>query len=186
MAAAPCSCRSANCTESDRARSSQPTGAPVPRRRGRAAAGTRDRRPGGYARRPRGSRRRPAPIDHRRAAGRPDASAHPRSRRSGRALARHARSLRSWSAAGHLRRLGRGQVLAARHDRALHDGRRQRHRPGRGARPRSARVHRARPRRCAGPLGRRRRHLRPAGARPHPGGVHRDRDRRALPRPGTT
>jgi hypothetical protein len=79
---------------------------------------------------------------------------------------------------------GRGQVVAAGHDRPLHDGRHQRDLPRRRAWPRGARVHRARPRRRHRPFGRHRRHLRPAGARAHQGGADRDLDRRALPRQG--
>ena len=57
--------------------------------------------------------------------------------------------------------------------------------PGRRARPRGARVHRARPRaRGPGALRGGRRDLRPARARAHHGGVHGDDDRRVLPRPG--
>ncbi len=87
-------------------------------------------------------------------------------------------------APGHLRRLGRGQVLAAGHDRPLDQRSDQRDRARRRARPRGAGVHRARPRRRAGALGGGRRDLRPARAGADQGGLHGDHDRRALPRPG--
>ena len=117
----------------------------------------------------------------------PDAArapAHPRARRPGRPRPGRHGPLRARPAPGHLRRLRRGQVVAAGHDRPLHDGRHQRHLPRRRAWPRGARVHRARPRRRDRPLGRDRGHLRPAGARAHQGGPDRDLDRRALPRQG--
>jgi len=100
-----------------------------------------------------------------------------------RARARHARALRHRAAPRHLRRLGRRQVVAARHDRALDERRRQRHLPRRRARSRGARVHRARSRRCARALDRDRRDLGRAGARSDQGGARRDDDRRVVPRP---
>ena len=123
-------------------------GRAVPDRRRRSAAGPYRRRPRPARRRAPGGHRRAA-LDDRRAADGPVAAADHRARRPRRARARHARALRSRPAAGHLRRVGRRQVLAARHDRPLHLRPGERDRARRRARPRGAGVRRARPRRRA-------------------------------------
>ena len=128
------------------------------------ATGTRRRSPvGAGAARPRARRPRPcrSTAASRSAGGRRRDVAGRRAARRRRCCARRidatacpsacARSTRSIPcgarpAPRHLRRLRRRQVDAARHDRPQHRGRGQRHRPDRRARPRGARVHRARPR----------------------------------------
>ena len=155
-----------------------------PRPRRRRAAGPRARRPRPPDRSGRAAARGPRALGRRRPAGCARAPAHPRARGPRRARPGRHGPLRARPAPGHLRRLRRGQVVAAGHDRPLDDGRHQRHLPRRRAWSRGARVHRARPRRRHRPLGRRRGHLRPAGARAHQGRAHRDLDRRALPRQG--
>ena len=85
-------------------------------------------------------------VHHGGAAGRAVAAADRGARVAGRARARRAGAVRPRPAARHLRRLGRGQVVADGHDRPLDRGRRERDLPGRRARPRGARVHRPQPR----------------------------------------
>ena len=124
-------------------------------------------------------------ADRRAAARRARPPHHPHAPAARRAGDRRPDALRARSAHRHLRRLGRRQEHHPGHDGPRHQRRRQRDRPGRRARPRGARVHRARPR-AGGPRPQRRRggHLRPAGARAHQGGLRRHHDRRVLPRPG--
>ncbi len=146
-------------------------------------------RPGARRARP-PDRRRAAPArvrgERRRATAAPVAAGAGRRAAAARSAGpRRADPVREGPAAGHLRRVRGGQIVAAVHDRPGHRGGGVGGGPDRRARPRGGRVHRARPRpRGAGPLGRRRRHLGRAGDGPDPGGVHRHPDRRVVPRPG--
>ena len=152
--------------------------------RGRRTAGPRDR-PRGL---PIDGRPQPALVRPRRARSAAAAAVRAPAHRHA-AVHRHSRhrrpaDLRQGTADGHLRRLRRGQERDAGHDGPLHDGRRERHRPDRRARPRSQRIHRARPGPGPGQERRRRGHERRAGAGPRAGRLHRHGHRRIFSRPG--
>ena len=82
-------------------------------------------------------------LDHCRPSGRAEPASDPRSSRPRCARTRRADPMRARPAPGHLRRIRRREIVAARHDRPLDDGRGQRDRPCRRARARGEGIHRA-------------------------------------------